>query len=100
MVVNKVEKLIPTLRNKGKYVLHHRNLKQYLEMGMNIMKIHHGISFVEDAWLKPYIKLNTNLRTEASSEFEKDFVKLTNNSVFGKKHGEHPKQGGYPTPNG
>ena len=48
------------------------------------MKIHRGISFDEDAWLKPYIKSNTKLRTEASSEFEKDFFKLMNNSVFGK----------------
>jgi len=51
---------------------------------MNLTKIHRGISFDEDAWLKPYIKLNTKLRTEASSEFEKDFFKLMNNSVFGK----------------
>jgi len=49
IVVNKVEKLIPTLRKKDKYVLHHRNLKQYLEMGMNVTKIHRGISFDEDA---------------------------------------------------
>jgi len=82
--VNKVEKLIPTLRKKDKYVLHHRNLKQYLEMGMNLTKIHRGISFDEHAWLKPYIELNTKLRTEASSEFDKDFFKLMNNSVFGK----------------
>jgi len=67
IVVNKVEKLIPNLWDKNKYVLHHRNLKQYLEMGMNLMKIHRGISFAEDAWLKPYIELNTKLRTEASS---------------------------------
>ena len=79
--MNKVEKLIPTLRKRDKYVLYHRNLKQYLEMGMNLAKIRRGISFAEDAWLKPYIKLNTNLRTEASSEFEKDFFKLMNNSV-------------------
>jgi len=84
IVVNKVEKLIPTLRKKDKYVLHHRNLKQYLEMGMNLMKIHRGISFAEDAWLKPYIELNTKLRTAAFSEFEKDFFKLMNNSVLEK----------------
>jgi len=84
IVVNKVEKLTPTLRKKDKYVLHHRNVKQYLEMGMNLTKIHRGISFDEDAWLKPYIELNTKLRTEASSEFEKDFFKLMNNSTFGK----------------
>ena len=53
-------------------------------MGMNLTKIHRGMSFAEDAWLKPYSKLNTNLRTEACSEFEKDFFKLMNNSVFGK----------------
>ena len=84
IVVNKVEKLIPTLRKKDRYVLHHRNLKQYLEMGMNLMKIYRGISFAEDAWLKPYIEFSTKLRTEASSEFEKDFFILMNNSVFGK----------------
>jgi len=84
IVVNKVEKRIPTLLKKEKYVLHHRNLKQYLEMGMNLTKIRRGISLAEDAWLKPYIELNTKLRTEASSEFEKDFFKLMNHSVFGK----------------
>ena len=84
IVVNKLEKLIPTLRKKDKHVLHHRNLKQYLEMGMNLTKIRRGISFAEDAWLKPYLELNTNLRAEASSDFEKDFFKLMNNSVLGK----------------
>jgi len=85
IVVNKVEKLFRSLRKKDTYVRHHRNLKQYLEIGMNFTKIHRGLSFTEDAWLKPYIELNTKLRTEASSEFEKDFFKLMNNSVFGKQ---------------
>jgi len=84
IVVNKVEKLIPNLNEKKKYVLHHKNLKQYLDLGLKITKIHRGISFDKKAWLKQYIDLNTNFPTAASSEFEKDFFKLMNNSMFGK----------------
>ena len=79
-----VEKLIPNLRNKTKYVIHYKNLMQCLKLGMKLKKIHRGIRFVESAWLKPYIDKNTNLRTQAKNNFEKDFFKLMNNSVFGK----------------
>jgi len=84
LIVNKVEKLIPNLNEKKKYVLHHKNLKQYLDLGLKLKKIHRGIAFNENAWLKPYIELNTNLRSKTQNEFEKDFFKLMNNSVFGK----------------
>jgi len=84
MEISKVEKLIPNLNEKKKYVLHHTNLKQYLDLGLKLTKIHRGISFDEKAWSKPYIELNMNLRSKAKNEFEKDFFKLMNNSVFGK----------------
>jgi len=83
LMVNKVEKRIPNLRDKERYVLHHDNLKQVLDLGLRLKKIHRGISFHEEAWLKPNIKLNAELRTEASNDFEKDFFKLMNKSVFG-----------------
>ena len=79
-----VEKLMPNLRDKNKYVIHYRNLIQCLKAGMKLKKIHRGIKFIERAWLKPYIDKNTYLRTQAKNNFEKDFFKLMNNSVFGK----------------
>ena len=42
------------------------------------------IQFNQEAWLKPYIEMNTTLRTEAKNDFENDFFKLINNSCFGK----------------
>ena len=79
-----VEKLIPNLRDKNNYVIHYKNLIQCLKLGMKLKKIHRGIKFTESTWLKPYIDKNTNLRTQAKNNFEKDFYKLMNNSVFGK----------------
>ena len=82
--VNKVDKLIPNLWNKKKYVIHNENFKQYLSLGLKLTHIHRGIKFEESQWLEKYITLNTELRTTVENEFEKDFFKLMNNSVFGK----------------
>ena len=71
---NGVEKLIPNLRDKKKYVLHYKNLIQCLDMGLKIKHIHRGIKFVESEWMKPYIEKNTNLRAKAKNNFEKDFL--------------------------
>ena len=81
---NGVKKLIPNLRDKNKYVVHYKTLMQYLSLGMKLKKIHRGIKFIEDDFLKPYIDKNVKLRTQAKNDFEKDFFKLMNNSVFGK----------------
>ena len=79
-----VKKLIPNLRHKNNYVIHYKNLIQCLRLGMKLKKIHRGIKFTEAAFLKPYIDKNTSLRALAKNNFEKDFFKLMNNSVFGK----------------
>ena len=84
MCKNRVEKLIPNLRNKEKYVIHYENLKQYLNLGLRLTRIYRGIKFEESEWLKSYIDMNTKLITKANNNFEKDFFKLMNNSVFGK----------------
>ena len=61
-----------------------KSLKQALNHGLKLKKIHRIIEFNQEAWLKPYIETNMELRKVAKNDFEKDFFKLMNNSVFGK----------------
>ncbi|CAH3169886.1 unnamed protein product [Porites lobata] len=84
MNVNGVEKLICHFKPRKNYVVHYRNLGQYLEMGMRLTAVHRGTSFNQSSWMEPYIRKNTELRKTAANSFEKDFFKLMNNSVFGK----------------
>ena len=84
MIVNGVEKLICHFKPRKNYVVHYRNLRQYLEMGMRLTAVHRGISFNQSSWMEPFIRKNTELRKTAANSFEKDFFKLMNNSVFGK----------------
>ena len=84
MEINKCKKLVYNLYNKKKYVAHINTLKQALNHGLKLKKIHRVIEFNQEAWLKPYIDMNTELRKLAKNDFEKDLFKLMNNSVFGK----------------
>ena len=71
--VNGVEKLIGHFRTRKNYVVHYRNLRMYLEMGMRLTAVHRGISLYQSPWMKPYIYKNTELRKTTANSFEKDF---------------------------
>ena len=84
MEINGVEKLVPNLRDKKNYVIHIQALNQGLQHGLRLDRIYRAIEFDQSPWLKTYIDFNTQLRMAATNDFEKDFFKLMNNSVFGK----------------
>ena len=84
MVINNTKKLVCNLQDKKNYVVHINVLKQALDHGLKLRKVHRVIEFDQEAWLKKYINFNTELRKNALNDFEKDFFKLMNNAVFGK----------------
>ena len=69
---------------KKSYVVHIRSLKQALSHGLMFKKVHRVIQLNQEAWLKPYIDMNIELRKHVKNDFEKDFHKLMNNALFGK----------------
>ena len=81
--IGKCEKLILDLKDKTDYIIHIKNLLLYKQLGCDFI-IKDGISFFQSNWLEPYVQFNTRKRAESKNDFDKDFYKLANNSVFGK----------------
>ena len=84
MKIGKCNKFVCNLYDKKNYAIHIRSLKQALNHGLILKKVHRVIKFNQEAWLKPCIDMNTELRKQAKNDFEKNFFKLMNNAVFGK----------------
>jgi len=79
-----VKKLVQNLLPKKKYAIHYLTLKRYIQLGMKLTKIHRILSFNQTDFMASYINMNSQLRAQATNDFEKDFLKLMNNSLFGK----------------
>jgi hypothetical protein len=82
---------VTTLNGKEKYVVHSRNLQLYINISLKVKKIHRAMQFNQLPWLAEYIGFNIKMRTVAKNDFEKNFFKLMNNSVFGKTM-ENPRK--------
>ena len=76
MIVNGVEKLICHFKPRKNYVVHYRNLRQYLEMGMKITVVHRGISFNQSPWMEPSLERILNLEKQQQTVLKKTFLNL------------------------
>jgi hypothetical protein len=75
-------KLIADLHNKTNYIAHYSVLKQYISMGVKITRVHKVLKFKQSKWMKKYIDFNTEKRSQATSDFEKNFWKLMTNRSY------------------
>lgn len=69
----KVGKILTTLEDKENYVVHYKTLQLYLQLGLKLKKIHKVLEFKQEAFMKPYVEFNSNMRQKATSTFEKNF---------------------------
>ena len=84
MRIEKVEKLVANLHDKTEYVIHIRNVKQALNHESVLKKVHRVINFNQNAWPKPHIDMDTDLRKNSKNNLKEDLFKLMNNVVFAK----------------
>jgi hypothetical protein len=81
---SKTKKLMLTLEDKLNYKVHYSLLKFFIEMGVQVTKVHRACKFKQAYVFSEYIAHNTSRRASACNKFQKDFYKLKNNSLFGK----------------
>ena len=77
------------LHDQEEYVIHIRSLKETLNHGLVLRKVHRVITFNQKGWLQPYIDMNTELRKKAKNYFEKHFYKLMKNHFLVKTWEKH-----------
>ena len=71
MKINKCNKLVCNLYDKKSHVVNIRALKQPLNHGLMLKKVHR---VNQEGWLKPYIGMKAELRKQAKNKFEEDFL--------------------------
>ena len=87
VLINGVEKLTPNLGDKKEYYLTYEMLLFYMKKGLVLRKVHSGLSYKTEQFLRPYIEFCAEKRKEAKlvkDKFGEDFYKLAGNGVYGK----------------
>jgi hypothetical protein len=79
-------KLVAHLMKRERYVIHTRALALYMRLGMRVTKVYRAIRFLQKPWMQPYVEKNTKLRQAAKDSFARDFFKLMNNALYGKRN--------------
>jgi len=72
---DKLLKLLATLYDKQRYIIHYRNLQQCIRHDLRVTKIHRVLQFAQSPWLHDYIEFNTQFRTRAKNDFKKNLYK-------------------------
>jgi len=81
---SKIKKLTTSFYDKIEYGVNYRLLKLFIKQGLQITKFHRVVQYSQSPYMRSYINKNTEERKHAKNDFEKDFYKLMNNSVYGK----------------
>ena len=82
--IGKTKKLLQTLHDKSNYTLPYKLFQLYVRLGIKVKKVHRLLKFEQEAWLEPYITLNTTKRQQPRNKFEEDLYKIFNNCAYGK----------------
>ena len=77
-------KLMCTLNDKKKYIVHSSILSFYIKSGLKVTRVHSGIKYTQSKWMSVFIDFNTQKRAKSKTDFEKDYWKLCSNATFGK----------------
>ena len=66
--IGKCNKLICGIHDKENYVDHIKVIKQALNYGLILKTVHKVIQFNQEAWMKPYIDMNTEYRKKKTKK--------------------------------
>ena len=81
---SKVKKLLMTHSKKFNYVVHGKLLNFWMNLGVIVSRVHRVVEFKQALLFADYIKNNADKRAASTNDFDKEFYKFKNNSLYGK----------------